>query len=61
MSFKSTELIISEGVQLVKDLERALARERGGGTPLSRKAYLALRETALMYVRQNEKSEVSDG
>ena len=61
MSSKSIELIISEGVQLVKDLEQALARERGGGTPLSHKAYLALRETALMYVRQNEKSEVSDG
>lgn len=51
---KSIELIIGEGVQLVKQLEEALARERGGGTPLTKKAYLALRLDALEWVRQND-------
>jgi hypothetical protein len=51
---KSFELRISEGVQLVKDLERALTLERGGGTPLTRREYLYLREIALQWVRQNE-------
>jgi hypothetical protein len=51
---KSIELIISEGVQLVEELEQALAKERGGGTPLNSKQYLALREVALEWVRQNK-------
>jgi hypothetical protein len=50
---KSVELIISEGVQLVKELESALARERGGGTPLTRIEYLTLRELALRWVAAN--------
>lgn len=51
---KSIELIIHEGVSLVKALEKALARERGGGTPLTRKEYLALRTDALTWVKQND-------
>lgn len=51
---KSVELIIGEGVQLVKQLEQALARERGGGTPLTTVAYMALRKDALTWIRQNE-------
>ena len=53
---KSVDLIIYEGVELVKQLEQALARERGGGTPLTRKAYLALRADALEWIRQNDAS-----
>jgi hypothetical protein len=51
---KSVELIIQEGVQLVKELEKALALERGGGTPLDRVTYLSLREVALIWVRSND-------
>lgn len=51
---KSLELRISEGVQLVKELQSALDRERGGGTPLTHKAYLSLREIALQWMNQNE-------
>jgi hypothetical protein len=51
---KSVELIIQEGVQLVKMLESALARERGGGTPLNHKEYLALRADAIKWVMQND-------
>ena len=51
---KSIEMIIGEGVQIVKELEQALAKERGGGTPLNRKQYLALREVALEWIRQND-------
>lgn len=53
---KSIELIISEGVQLVKDLEKALALERGAGTPLNRRQYLALRSDALRWVESNANS-----
>ena len=51
---KSVELIIQEGVQLVEDLEKALALERGGGTPLPTRQYLFLREMALKWVSQNK-------
>lgn len=51
---KNIELIISEGVQLVKELESALARERGAGSTLTRKEYLSLRELALKWVKANE-------
>lgn len=53
-NMKSIELIIYEGVSLVKALEQALALERGGGTPLSTKAYLALRSDALTWIGQNK-------
>jgi hypothetical protein len=37
---------LREAEKLVKELEQALARERGGGTPLPRFAYLDLRSRA---------------
>lgn len=54
---KSIELRLYEAAGLIKALESALARERGGGTPISHKAYIALRTDALEWVRQNERTE----
>jgi hypothetical protein len=51
---KSIELIVSEGVALVKGLEKALALQRGGRTPLTTKAYLALRSDALKWIMEND-------
>jgi len=50
---KSFELRLSEGVQLVTELEQALARERGAGTPLTTVEYLSLRDIARQWIGQN--------
>ena len=39
-------------VGLVTDLESALARERGGGTPLSSNEYIALDRRAKAWLRE---------
>lgn len=51
---KSLELVISEAVQLITDLEKALARERGGGMPISSREYLELRRLSLLWLARNK-------
>jgi hypothetical protein len=54
MSSKSIELRFAEGAALIRQLEAALARQRGGGTPITSMEYLALRKDALDWLEQNE-------
>jgi hypothetical protein len=53
---KSLELRLYEAASLIEGLEKALALERGGGTPLTTKAYLALRADALTWLRNNKEN-----
>jgi hypothetical protein len=57
---KSLELRLYEAYSLIEALEKALALERGGGTPLTPRAYLALRSDALAWMYQNEFVKAED-
>lgn len=53
-SSKSIELRLAEASQLLKHHRDALARERGGGTPLSIQQYRALLKDTTDWLKDND-------
>lgn len=51
---KSIELRLYEAAALIEWFERALALERGAGTPVTSREYLAHRSDALTWLRNNK-------